>query len=122
MPVWECLYGHRYKIVRKEAKYEFCGKNLQKDIDFASDQVYVGCTQREATGDPQAVHSKTELFKTLTTTRESEEKDQTNEKYSLEKITAWSYDVDGHAEKTNQQRKMYLPSSRLPHSMQKRST
>ena len=48
-----------------------CGKILQIEIDFEDpkpliDQVYSGCTQREADVDPQAVQSKTELFTQLT--------------------------------------------------------
>ena len=58
------------------------GWEKQKEIDFEdqtplSDQVYLGCTQREAKVHPQAVQSKIELFKKLTTTREADEKDQT---------------------------------------------
>ena len=58
--------------------------NLQKDIDHEDptpliDQVFQGCTQVDAEVDPQAVQSKTELFKTLTPTGETDEKDQTNE-------------------------------------------
>ena len=48
---------------------------------------------------PQAVQSKTELCKKLPTTREVDEKDKPKENYSLEEITAWSYDKEGHAEK-----------------------
>ena len=59
--------------------------------------MYSGCTQREAKVDLQAVQSKTELFKKLTTTRENDEKDQTKEQHSLEKITAWSCDMEGDA-------------------------
>ena len=45
-----------------------------------TDQVYVGCTQRDAKVDPQAFQSKSELFTKLTTTREAVEKDPTKEK------------------------------------------
>ena len=50
-------------------------KTLQEKIDHVCptpliDQVYLGCTQREAKVDPQAVQSNTELFKQQTTTRE----------------------------------------------------
>ena len=38
------------------------------------DQVCLGCTQKEAKVDPQAVQSETELFKKITTTRETDEK------------------------------------------------
>ena len=31
--------------------------------------------------------------------READEKDRTKYKYSLEMITAWSYDMEGHADK-----------------------
>ena len=80
-------------------------KILQIKIDIEDptpfiDQVYLSCTQREAKVDPRAVHSKNELFNKLTTTREADEKDQTKGKYSLEKITAWSYDMEGHAEES----------------------
>ena len=49
--------------------------------------------------DPCAVRSKTEQFKKLPTTREADERDQTKETHSLEEIAAWSYDVEGNAEK-----------------------
>ena len=48
----------------------------------AMDQVCVGCTRREAKVHLQAVQSKPELFKKLTTTREADEKDQTKQKNS----------------------------------------
>ena len=59
-------------------------KIRQKEVDLEDptpliDQVYWGYTQRSAKVDPQAVQSKTELFKKLTTTREADEKDQTKE-------------------------------------------
>ena len=78
--------------------------NQQKEIDLEDpmsliDQVYLGCTQKEAKVDPQTVQSKTEAFEKLTTTREPEKKDQTNENCSLEEIAVWSYDMEGHAEK-----------------------
>ena len=53
--------------------------NQQHEIDLEDpmpliDQVYLGCSQREAMVDPQAVHSETDLFKQLTTKREADEK------------------------------------------------
>ena len=48
--------------------------------------------ERKAKVYPQAVQSETELFKKFTTAKEADEKNQTKEKHSLEKITAWSYD------------------------------
>ena len=61
--------------------------------------MFSGCTQREAKADPQVVQSETDSFKILQTTREADEKDDTKEKYWLEKISAWSLDMEGHAEK-----------------------
>ena len=77
---------------------------MQKEINLEDptpflDHVHLGCTQRVAKVDPQAVQSKTELFKKLTTTKEADEKDSTKEKHLLETITAWGYDMEGHAEK-----------------------
>ena len=48
---------------------------------------------------PKQVQSKTDLFKKSTMTREADEKDQSKEKYTLEKITAWSCGMEGRAEK-----------------------
>ena len=54
------------------------------------------CTQREAKIDPQAVQAKIELFRKLTMSGEAV---QAKENYSLEKVTAWSFDMEGHAGK-----------------------
>ena len=77
----------------KEAEHENCWRMMQKGIDLEDqtpllDQAYLECPQREAKVDLQAVQYKGKLFKKSTTTREAHEKDQTTEKYSLEKITA----------------------------------
>ena len=57
-----------------------CGKLCKKVIDLEPptlliDQVYFGCTQKEAKVNHQAVRSKTELFRTKTTMREAKEND-----------------------------------------------
>ena len=59
-------------------------KTLQKDIDLEdptplTDEVDLGCTQREAEVNPQAAQPNTEWFKKLTTTMEADEKGQTKE-------------------------------------------
>ena len=41
----------------------------------------LGCTEREAKVDPQAVQSETEVFKKLTTTSEADEQDQTEDHF-----------------------------------------
>ena len=71
--------------MEKKGKHGFHGGKLckKKSIDHEDptpwiDQVYLGCTQREAKADPQALQSKTELFKKLTTTRLTK-KNQTKE-------------------------------------------
>ena len=79
-------------------------KTRQKEVDLQDptpliDQVCLGCTDWDAKVHPQAVQSKTEVFKKLTTTRKSDEEDQTEEKHWLEKITDWCFDMEGHAEK-----------------------
>ena len=59
-------------------------KSLKVAIDLANptpsvNQVYLGCTQREAPADMEEIQSRAELL------------------YSLsEKITAWSYNMQGH--------------------------
>ena len=87
----ECLYVHKklgffssvhvddVKMVGKEQHNGPMWTILQKEIDLeyptpVVDQVYLGCTQREAMVVPQAVHSETDVFKKLTTTREADEK------------------------------------------------
>ena len=52
----------------KEKNMDLTWKSLQKEIGLENPtplmkQVFLGCTQREATVDPQAVQSKTELFR-----------------------------------------------------------
>ena len=83
--------GSMWNILRKESDLG--------DPTPSIDQVYLGCSEREAKVDLQAIQSKTELFKKITTTREAEEKHQTKGTYSLEKITARRHDMEGHAEK-----------------------
>ena len=88
----------------KEENMDLTWKSLQKDIGLENptplmNQVFLGCTQKEATVDDQAVQSKTEWFKKLTTIREVDVEDQTKETESLQKITAWSNDMASHAEK-----------------------
>ena len=61
-------------MVGKKQKMDSMWKIQQKEIDFEdlaplTDQVYSGCTPREAEVGFQAVQSKTELFKKLTTSR-----------------------------------------------------
>ena len=81
----------------------------------ASDKHKLGnfSSQREATVGLPTVHSKSELFNKLTTTNEADEEDQ----------TAWSNDMEGHAEKcvefsADSQRKMYLLFSSWQHHAQ----
>ena len=73
------VYVDDIKMVGKEQHNGPMWTILQKEIDLeyptpVIDQVYLGCTQREAMVDPQAVHSETDLFKKLTTTKEADEK------------------------------------------------
>ena len=63
------------------------------------DPLYLGCTERDAKVDPQAVQSKTELFKKLTTTKEADEKDETNENICWKRSLLGAHDTEGHAEK-----------------------
>ena len=50
----------------------------------------------------QAVQPIGELFKRITAAEPTDEKDQTKEPPSSEKITAWSYDMQEHAEKSEE--------------------
>ena len=64
-----------------------------------TDQVYQGCTQRETKVDLQAGSvQKRVVQEGVMTTRGADEKDQMKEIFSLQKITAWSCDTEGHAE------------------------
>ena len=79
-------------------------KRLEREIELedstsVATRVYLGCTQRDAKVNPQAVQSKKELFKRLTTNDAVEGKDLTKGSDSSRTITAWSYDMQGHAEK-----------------------
>ena len=49
----------------------------------------------------------------------NDEKEQTKEKHSLEEITAWSYDVEGHAEKCIE---IYYASAKNVSSLQQVAT
>ena len=66
-------------MIGKNQNMDSMCQTLRKEIDLEHprqliDQWCLGCTQRVAQFDPQAVQSQTELFKKLTTTRESDEK------------------------------------------------
>ena len=65
-------------------------------------QGYLGSAQREAKVNRQAVQPTGELFKRITAAEPTDEKDQTKEPPSSEKITAWSYDMQEHAEKSEE--------------------
>ena len=116
VPTWECLYVHNklglllsvyvddIKMTGKKQNMDSLWKLLQEENDPEHptpiiDQVYSGCTQREAKVDPRAVQFNTVLFKKLATRRGAAEKIERNIIYSFEQITAWSYDMQGLAEK-----------------------
>ena len=72
-------------------------ETLQKEIDLADptpfiDQVYLGCTQREAKVDPHVVQSKNELFTQLTRTRETREAD---DKFQTKEHICWERSLLG---------------------------
>ena len=75
-----------------------CG-DIAKESQFGDppsplDQVCLGCTQRAAQVNNRTVMEKQALFSKLTSTK----KDVKTEKKSHKDITAWSWDVDGHAQ------------------------
>ena len=89
------VYVNDVKIVGMKQNMNSMWKTLQNEIDFEAptpllDQLYLGCTQREATVDSPSVQSQIDLYNKLTTTREADEKHQTKETYSLEKNIVWS--------------------------------
>ena len=62
------VYADDLKMVGMKQNVCSMWTTLQKEMDLEdpiplSDQVYLGCTQREAKVDLQAVQFKTELFK-----------------------------------------------------------
>ena len=79
------------------------------------DEVNLGCTQSEAKVDNQAVPVQSRFVqKDQITTGGIEEKYQANEQDSSEKITAWSCDTKGHAEKCIERRcesEIFFPTS-----------
>ena len=88
------LFYLELKKLDRSGTWDPCG-NLEilfKEIDLDDptpliDEVYW-----------DARKEKQELLIQLTA-READEKNQTKDKYSLEKVTAWSYDMKSHAEK-----------------------
>ena len=58
-----------------------------------TNQVYLGRTRSEAKVNQSADQSKNQLFKRLTPTRETAEKNLTEENDSSSKITDWNYDM-----------------------------
>ena len=98
------VYVDDIKMTPKTQDLRHVWKSLQAENDIEEptpimNQGYLGSALREAKVNPQAVQSIAELFKRITTAEPTDEKDQTKEPPSLEKITAWSYDMQGHAEK-----------------------
>ena len=90
--------------VGKKQNTESMWTILQKDIDLepptpSIEQVYLGCTEREGNVKHKAVQLKSELSEKRTTTRETEEIDQTEENRLSRKIITWSCDMKGHAKK-----------------------
>ena len=111
-----CLYMHKkiglflsvivdvIKMVWKTTEHDTHAENSAKEIDLEHltpliDQVYLGCTQREAKVDLQAVQSETELFKKVNNDKGGWRRRPNERTYSLEKFAAWSCDMEGHAEK-----------------------
>ena len=71
-----------------------CGnvENLFKEIDLDDPTPFIDEVYWDARKEKQELLIQS-------TAREADEKNQTKDKYSLEKVTAWSYDVKSHAEK-----------------------
>ena len=114
VPIWECLHVHK-KLVLLLSIYEDDIKNdlrrnrlskpsgnlcrKEMTLKFVWDQICLGCMQREAKVNEQAVQSKTERFRRFMTTRGSDGNDLANESNASRKIAAWSHDMSGHAQK-----------------------
>ena len=58
----------------------------------------MGCTQTEAEVDQLAERAKTHIFQRITATEVTNEKQNKHDNFS-KPITAWSCDMEGHAEK-----------------------
>ena len=60
-----------------------------------TDQVYLGCTQRESATNNRTVTVKSELFnKVLSSSSSTTAKFDSDTKHN---VTSWSYDMQGHA-------------------------
>ena len=87
-------------MVRKNEMWDLCGKIQRKEVDLEDptpllNEIFFGCTQREAEVDHHAVQAKADLFRRITSTEVTDEKKETTSR----PITAWSYDTERHAEK-----------------------
>ena len=82
---------------------------LRLDLDLEpettlSQNVYLGCNQREAPIQPKTIKEKNELFHRLTTHEEQREAQQRDQSFRpitnqvLQGVQAWNYDMIGHAE------------------------
>ena len=74
-------------------------EQLQSNVDLDdpvsfTDQVYLGCTQRAAQVNNNIVMEKQQLLSKLISTCT----DVKTEKKNPREITAWSYDMEGHAQ------------------------
>ena len=93
----------RYQDGWKERNSGSCVANSAKRhlsgrTDPLLNQVYMGCTQTEAEFDQLAERAKTHIFQRITTTEVTNDKQNKHDNFS-KPITAWSCDMEGHAEK-----------------------
>ena len=86
---------HNMRLVWSILKKEI---NLLDPTPLIENHVYLGCTQREAKVDLQAVQSKTEFVQKSRRRQGRLTTKIKRKKIFVGKITAWSYDMEGHAE------------------------
>ena len=96
------MYVDDFKLAGKKQNIDPMWKVLVKEVDLGEptsflDHVYLACIQRECQTSKDIVDNERNMFESKIFAR-AEEKLPFSEKRSAN-ISAWSYDVEGHAQK-----------------------
>ena len=84
-----CMVGRKESSAPMWAK--LCPKIDLEDPTKVIDQVYLGCTHREATIDEETMRTKTERFQRITTSN-VEETPNTKTVHKAKMVSSWRYD------------------------------
>ena len=117
VPNWECLFVNRekglllsvyvddIKLAGKKQNIDPMWKVLNKDVDLGEptsflDHVYLGCTQRECQTSKDIVDNYRSMFESRISAGAKEKlPTRVSGKPDANTISAWSYDMKGHAKK-----------------------